>query len=56
MYMSWSLLYMEAEGVSSFVEVGAGKALSGMVKRIAKEPEILSVGTPGDVEAFLKTI
>ncbi|MBO6903412.1 MAG: ACP S-malonyltransferase [Parvibaculum sp.] len=51
-----SVLYMEAEGVSSFVEVGAGKALSGMVKRIAKEPEILSVGTPGDVEAFLKTI
>lgn len=51
-----SVLYMETEGVSSFVEVGAGKALSGMVKRIAKEPEILSVGTPGDVEAFLKTI
>ena len=51
-----SVLYMEGEGVSTFVEVGAGKALSGMVKRIAREPEIMSVGTPADVEAFLKTI
>ncbi|MEQ8283863.1 MAG: ACP S-malonyltransferase [Parvibaculum sp.] len=51
-----TVLYMEAQGVASFVEVGAGKALSGMVKRIASEPEILSVGTPGDVEAVLKTL
>lgn len=51
-----SVLYMEAQGVTSFVEVGAGKALSGMVKRIAKEAETLSIGTPADVEAFLKTI
>jgi [acyl-carrier-protein] S-malonyltransferase len=51
-----SVLYMEGEGVSSFVEVGAGKALSGMVKRIAKEPELLAVGTPADVETFLKTV
>ncbi|MDP1627789.1 ACP S-malonyltransferase [Parvibaculum sp.] len=51
-----SVLYMEAQGVASFVEVGAGKALSGMVKRIAKEAETLSVGTPADVEAFLKTL
>ncbi len=51
-----SVLYMEAQGVTSFVEVGAGKALSGMVKRIAREAETLSVGTPADVEAFLKTL
>ena len=51
-----SVLYMEGEGVSAFVEVGAGKALSGMVKRIAREPQILAVGTPADVEAFLKTV
>ncbi|PKQ02348.1 MAG: [acyl-carrier-protein] S-malonyltransferase [Alphaproteobacteria bacterium HGW-Alphaproteobacteria-12] len=51
-----SVLYMEGEGVSAFVEVGAGKALSGMVKRIAKEPELLAVGTPADVEAFLKIV
>ena len=51
-----SVLYMEAQGVTRFVEIGAGKALSGMVKRIAKEPEILAVGTPADVEAILKTL
>lgn len=51
-----SVLYMESQGVSAFVEVGAGKALSGMVKRIAREPQILAVGTPADVEAFLKTV
>lgn len=51
-----SVLYMEEQGTSIFVEVGAGKALSGMVKRIAREPEILAVGTPADVEAVLKTL
>ncbi|MBX3493640.1 MAG: ACP S-malonyltransferase [Parvibaculum sp.] len=51
-----TVLYMEAQGVGSYVEVGAGKALSGMVKRIASDPEILAVGTPADVEAVLKTL
>ncbi|ABS64964.1 malonyl CoA-acyl carrier protein transacylase [Parvibaculum lavamentivorans DS-1] len=51
-----SVLYMEAQGVVNFVEVGAGKALSGMVKRIVKEADLVSVGTPADVEAFLKTL
>ncbi|MEX0838025.1 MAG: ACP S-malonyltransferase [Parvibaculum sp.] len=51
-----SVLYMEAQGVASYVEVGTGKALSGMVKRIAKEPEIMAVGTPADVEAILKIL
>src|SRR5690606_3434519 len=51
-----SVLYMEEQGVTVFAEIGAGKALSGMVKRIAKEPELHAVGTPADVEAFLKTV
>ncbi len=52
-----SVLYMEAQGVASFVETGAGKALAGMIKRIAQQsPEIVSVGTPADIEALLKTI
>lgn len=51
-----SVLYMEEQGVTVFAEIGAGKALSGMVKRIAKEPELYAVGTPADVEAFLKTV
>jgi [acyl-carrier-protein] S-malonyltransferase len=52
-----SVLYMEAQGVTGYVEVGAGKALAGMIKRIAdKEAAIASVGTPADVETILKTL
>jgi len=51
-----SVLYMESQDVSRYVEIGAGKALSGMVKRIAQEPEISAAGTPADVEALLKTL
>ncbi len=52
-----SVLYMEGQGVTHYVETGAGKALAGMIKRIAQQsPEIVSVGTPADIEAILKTI
>lgn len=46
---SASVAWMAAEGVDSFWELGAGKALSGMVRRIAKEAETRAVGTAGDV-------
>lgn len=51
-----SVLYMEAQGVTDFIELGAGKALAGMVKRIAAEPKLASVGTPADVETFLSSL
>ncbi|MFT3973034.1 MAG: ACP S-malonyltransferase [Amaricoccus sp.] len=47
-----SVLWMAEQGVTEFVEVGAGKALSGMVKRIAKGAETRAVGTPADVAAL----
>lgn len=50
------VLYMEAQGVSRFAEIGAGKALCGMAKRIVKDVELVSVGTPADVEALLKIL
>ena len=46
-----SVLWMAAQGVDEFWEIGAGKALSGMVKRIAKEAATRAVGTPEDVAA-----
>lgn len=46
-----SVLWMEGAGVTEFWEIGAGKALSGMVKRIAKEAVTRAVGTPEDVVA-----
>jgi len=43
-------------GVARFVEVGAGKQLSGMVKRNAPDAETLALNEPADLEAFAKTV
>lgn len=43
-------------GVTTFVECGAGKVLSGLVKRINRDATTISIETPDDVEAFLKTL
>ena len=43
-------------GVARFVEVGAGKQLSGMVKRNAPDAEALALNEPGELEAFAKTV
>lgn len=47
-----SVAFMAGEGVATFYEVGAGKVLSGLVKRIADGASGVSVGTPDDVTAF----
>lgn len=47
---------MKSEGVDTMVEVGAGKVLAGLAKRIDREIAAVNVGTPGDVEAFLKSL
>lgn len=51
-----SVVYMKAQGVDTLVEVGSGKVLAGLAKRIDKELSALSIGTPADVESFLKTL
>jgi [acyl-carrier-protein] S-malonyltransferase len=51
-----SILAMKSLGVDKVFEVGAGKVLAGLVKRIDKEVESMSVGTPPDVEAALKAL
>ena len=47
-----SVTYMRAQGVSLFVEVGTGKVLAGLIKRIAEGATAVSVGTPGDIAAY----
>ena len=47
---------MKELGVTKMYELGAGKVLAGLVKRIDKEIEASSVGTPADVEAALKAL
>ena len=47
-----SVAFMAAAGVNSFYEVGSGKVLSGLVKRIADGASGVSIGTPDDVAAY----
>jgi [acyl-carrier-protein] S-malonyltransferase len=46
----------EEGGVTRFAELGAGKVLTGMAKRIAPQAEALALNTPEDLEAFAKTL
>lgn len=48
-----SVIYMAGAGVTRTVEVGAGKVLSGLIRRIAREIAVSAVGTPEDVAAFI---
>jgi [acyl-carrier-protein] S-malonyltransferase len=47
-----SIAFMAAAGVTTFYEVGSGRVLSGLVKRIAEGASGMPIGTPEDVAAF----
>ena len=50
-----SVAWMAAQGVTEFWEIGAGKALGGMIRRIARGAQIRAIGTPEDVAAALES-
>jgi [acyl-carrier-protein] S-malonyltransferase len=47
-----SVAFMAGVGVTAFYEAGAGKVLSGLIKRIAPGAAGISIGTPEDIAAF----
>jgi [acyl-carrier-protein] S-malonyltransferase len=47
-----SVAFMAGAGVTTFYEAGAGKVLSGLIKRIADGASTVAIGTPEDVAAF----
>jgi [acyl-carrier-protein] S-malonyltransferase len=51
-----SVAWLAANGVDCFVEVGAGKVLTGLVKRIAPGTATLTLGEPGDIPAALERL
>jgi [acyl-carrier-protein] S-malonyltransferase len=51
-----SVLFMKTQGVTQLVECGAGRVLTGMVKRIDKEITGTSLSTPEDIDAFMKAL
>ncbi|HET9147657.1 MAG TPA: ACP S-malonyltransferase [Acetobacteraceae bacterium] len=47
---------MAGMGVEQFVELGSGKVLSGLIKRILPDARALSCGTPAEIETLMKSI
>ena len=50
------VLAMKEQGVDELVELGAGRVLSGLTKRIDRDLTGVAIGTPAEIETFLKTI
>jgi [acyl-carrier-protein] S-malonyltransferase len=51
-----SVMYMATNGITDVYEIGAGKVLSGLVKRIEKSLNATSIGSPADIEAAAATL
>ena len=48
-----SINYLTENGIDEVIEIGSGKVLSGLSKRINPELKVGSIETPEDIDAFL---
>jgi [acyl-carrier-protein] S-malonyltransferase len=51
-----SVLALRGLGVDTTIEVGGAKVLTGMVKRVDRELQTVTLDTPADIEAFARTL
>jgi [acyl-carrier-protein] S-malonyltransferase len=51
-----SVLRMRQEGIETLIELGAGKILSGLNRRIDRDLQIANAGTPDQIEALVKIL
>lgn len=51
-----SVIWMKDQGVEEMIELGAGKVLSGLARRIDKSIECKNIGTPADIEALIEAL
>jgi [acyl-carrier-protein] S-malonyltransferase len=51
-----SVSWMKSAGVTTLVECGAGKVLTGLAKRIEPELAAIALNGPADIDAFVKTV
>lgn len=51
-----TVIYLKEQGITDVVELGAGKVLSGIIKRSDKEMNAFSVGTAAEIEALAKDL
>lgn len=47
-----SIQFMAGSGVSDFYEIGAGKVLTGLIKRLAESANANAIGNPEDIASF----
>lgn len=51
-----SVIWMKEQGVGTLYEIGAGKVLSGLVRRIDRDIECKNAGSPQEIEALLEAL
>ncbi len=51
-----SIEFLSARGVSTLCEVGSGKVLSGLARRIDRDVTTMAIGTPAEVQSALAAL